>query len=262
MPAPDRPPAPPAHHTCVPEPGRSRRPEDDRVPIAVWPAMPTASDSAVPGPPRPAGVLPPLLAERLLTAYTRPQDVVLAAGAGASVAADTAERAGRRPVLDPAECATAFPPLGVHRAALLVLTAPAVSTEPARYTRWAASLAPGGILAVLIPAAPADGVDCALAGRITAAACHAGLGYLQHIIVVLARLTGDHLDPAPTPEQLARTRAGHAAGLPVHLPVHSDLLIYQRHPTPAGSAAASTPTRILPADARTEPKVTGHAHAA
>ena len=236
MPAHHRPPAPPDGDTSADlDAGRHPLTDDGRVPLAVWPALP-----ATPDPARPAGVLPPMLADRLIATYTRPRQVVLAAGAGASVAADAAERAGRRPVLDTADRATAFPPLGSRRAALVVLTVPAVSTEAARYARWAATLTPGGILAVLAPAG--HGPHTTRAGRITAAAHQAGLGYLQHIIAVLARLTGDRLAPVPTTDQLAQVRAAHAAGLAVHLPTHSDLLIFQRVPGAAEPAATPPPT--------------------
>ena len=222
-----------------------------RVPMAVWPAIPPVPDL-----PRPAAVLPPLLADRLIATYTRPGQVVLAAGAGASVAAEAAEQAARRPVLDTAGRPTVFPPLGTRRATLAVITPPAVTTDPARYTRWATTLAPGGILAVLVPAEP--GPHTTHPGRIITAAEHAGLGYLQHIIAILARLDGDHLVPAPTPDQHTQVRTARAAGLPVHLPAHSDLLIFQR---PPAAEPAATEAAIV-TDGQVVEEVSRHAHAA
>ena len=196
----------------------------DVVPMAVWPCITPAGRA------RPAGVMPPLLARRLLAAYTRPGDVVLAAGAGSSTIAEAAAAAGRRPVLDQADPPRVFPALGTGRAALAVITTPAVCANPDRYTRWARALAPGGLLAAVL--LPGFGPAAMRPGQVIAAAAGAGLGYLQHLIAVLARLDTDRLRPVPTRAQLARTRAARGAGLPVHLPIHADVVILTRPPQP------------------------------
>jgi hypothetical protein len=238
----------PHNDTRTPAPSPDRAPgtaaRAEPVPMAVWPCLPPT-----PGPPE-AGVCPPLLAQRLLAVFSRPAAVVLAAGAGSPVVAHYARRLDRRAVLDHAWATGAFPPLAAGRAALTVITPPAVTTDPARYTRWSHALELAGIIAVLAPAG--HGPDASLPGRIVAAATAAGLGYLQHVIAITARLEGDRLVPAPSPEQIARTRAAHAAGLGVHLPAHTDVLIFTRPVSPGGCAAQPAP-HADPAAARPLP---------
>jgi hypothetical protein len=229
----------PENDTRTPAPLRDRVAGAEPVPMAVWPCLPPT-----PGPPE-AEVCQPLLAQRLLAVFTAPGAVVLAAGADAPVVAQVAGRLDRRAVLDHAWATSTCPPLATERAALTVLTPPALTTDPAHYARWSHALEPAGIIAVVAPAG--HGPDASLPGRIVAAATAAGLGYLQHVIAVTARLVGDRLLPAPSTEQLARTRAARAAGLSVHLPAHTDVLIFTRAASPGGCAAQPVPHAELAA---------------
>jgi len=204
------------------------------VPLAVWPCVPLTPD-----PPVPAGICPPLLAQRLLAVYSHPGQVVLTAGTGARLIADHAQRLDRHPIIDHGPTAPTLRPPGPARARLAVITPPATA-DPARYTRWARALDPAGILAVHLPTG--HGPDALRPGRIVAAATAAGLGYLQHIIAVTARITGDRLIPAATPEQIARAQAAHTAGLPIHLDAHADVLVFHKPPPPSAAAnQAATP---------------------
>ena len=240
---PDRPQPPP--------PGQPAADGPPAVPVAVWPCQPAGTD-----PPTPAGSLPPLLARRLITTYTRPGEVVLAAGTGASTLADTAAATGRTAVLDLATPPRVFPPLGAARAALAVVTPPAVSIDTGPYRRWARALTHrrqlepdhvagaqpvGGLLAVVVP--PGYQQQALLIGQVIAAATHAGLDYLQHIVAVTAELREPHLHPAPTPDQAADYAAAREAGLPVHLPVHLDVIVFARrasHQAPTPQAQPAT----------------------
>jgi hypothetical protein len=242
----------PENDTRTPAPLRDRVAGAEPVPMAVWLCLPPT------GPPE-VGVCPPLLAQRLLAVFTAPGAVVLAAGAGSPVVAQVAGRLDRRAVLDHAWATSTCPPLATERAALTVLTPPAVTTDPAHYARWSHALVPAGIIAVVAPAG--HGPDASLPGRIVAAATAAGLGYLQHVIAVTARLNGDRLLPAPSTEQLARTRAARAVGLGVHLPAHTDVLIFTRLGWPAAQPTDLVAARPLP-DADTVEGVAGDARAA
>ena len=116
---------------------------------------------------------------------------------------------------------------------------------------------------------PGIGPDALRPGQVTAAAQAAGLGYLQHIIALTTQLRGDRLRPVPTRSQLARARAARAARLPVHLPVHADVIILI-HPDPVGPPPAAPAHRPTDTDADTQAgtgggmaeAVTADAHAA
>lgn len=185
--------------------------------------------------------MPPLLARRLITTYTRPGQIVLAAGTGGSTLAEAAAHTGRVAVLDQATPPRVFPPLGATRAALAVVTLPAVGVDCGTYRRWAGALAPcpgtedrqtsgarqtGGLLAIVVPAG--YGRQALLVGQVIDAATRAGLNYLQHIIAITAQLLDGRLRPVPSPDQAARYTTARGAGLPVHLPVHLDVLVLAR----------------------------------
>ncbi|HEX5495429.1 MAG TPA: hypothetical protein VFX70_12735 [Mycobacteriales bacterium] len=200
-----------AAHPAMPGP-------PEPVPLSVWPCAPD--------PPAARGTppVPVLLLQRLIAVYSHPATVVLAAGADASRIADVAIDLGRRPVIDPAGHPRPFPAVGATRAALIIATPPAVTCDPARYTRWARALTPTGILTVLTPAL--HGTGALLPGRVVTAARAAGLAYLQHIIAMRAHLHGDHLVAAPTRDDLAQAATAQAAGMPVHRTAHTDVLVF------------------------------------
>lgn len=200
--------------TSTPNPGLPGPP--DPVPLTVWPCAPDAPTAGETPP------VPVLLLQRLIAVYSHPGALVLAAGADASRIAEVAGDLDRRTVIDPAGHPQPFPPVGPTKAALIVTTAPAVTCDPARYTRWARALTTTGILAVITPAS--YGTGALLPGRVVTAARAAGLAYLQHVIAVRARLRGDQLVASPADLDAA-------AGMPVHQPVHTDVLVFTKSDT-------------------------------
>jgi hypothetical protein len=160
-------------------------------------------------------------ARAVISALSRPGDLVAAPGPGDEVLLAAAVRAGRR----------ADGPAAAAAAALAVVTAcPAPGCRPPGPAGagsadlglpWAAccrALRPGGLLAVLTTAARHPG----WAGQLIAHARAAGLVYAQHVVVLHAPVRDDHLlspwpQPAPASAGPADTR---------HLPVHTDLLLF------------------------------------
>lgn len=187
------------------------------VPMAVWPTVPVTTE-----PVDLTCSIPALLAKRLVAVYTHPSDTVLAAGVGAPTVAAVARELGRHPT-------TATGPARSGRARLVVLTLGALSTDPAHLASWATHLLPSGLLAAVVP--NAVGAGAVLCGRVVEAASRAGLGYLQHVVAITARLVDDRLDPHPTDREIGQALAARAAGLPAHLPVHADVLIFHRGQT-------------------------------
>jgi hypothetical protein len=87
---------------------------------------------------------------------------------------------------------------------------------------WAAcqrALRPGGLLAVITAAVRHPG----WAGQLIAHARAAGLVYAQHVIVLHAALGDDGLLSSSPQLAVRVTSAG-----PLHLPVHTDLLLFAR----------------------------------
>jgi hypothetical protein len=215
------------------------------VPLSIWPAVP--SPGSCPASPQPVPCPQRYSAEAaavVITAFSRPADLVVIAepGAGALVAA--VARAGRR-VLGLAATTRASRDL----AALAIATdcpapgcpPPAPAGHAARAEPFADSgvgpgvlyaacqrmLAPGGLLVVITSTARHP----AAAGEVIARARAAGLAYAQHIIAMHARIRGGCL-AGPWP-----VLAGPAPGDPgLHRSVHTDLLVFTQPGTPASSA--------------------------
>jgi hypothetical protein len=205
------------------------------VPLSIWPGLPAHGirDSAPGG-----GPVTTAAARRVIDAFSRPGDLIAAAGGCSPVVTEAAATAGRRVLSlvpgpaplprrprDPA----ALPPPGDPAAgtAGLAVTgwgAQEPGGEPAEYpgpvfAACARVLRPGGVLAVLTgPAAP-GGTLTGTAGSIAAAARAAGLIYAQHIVLVYAGIDGDHLTPA-APSTGSATPGGS--------PVHGDLLVFTK----------------------------------
>ena len=214
------------------------------MPLSVWPATPAPGCG--------------LEAAHAITAFSRAGELIVIPAAGTAALLSAAAAAGRR-VLglfpSPAEvcvaCSRLDWDLGPERrplaharpAALGCCWSPVArrragrpghhrAQQPRRaggvlYAACERVLRPGGVLAVL-PAAtrtPAGLRDDP--GEVIAAARAAGLIYTQHIIAVHAAITGGQLTPGP----------GEAPGPPAACArIHSDLLVFTKPGTPAGSA--------------------------
>ena len=227
------------------------------VPLTVWPVPPHAGCG-----PRPcAGPVALTVAAKIITAFSWPGDLVAVLD-GCPAATEAAAAAGRRvlaliPAV-PGERAGGGPPGRGARAvrvrpggpeqllapgdpdagqAALAITgccdpgcraAPGPGAGEAALVFAAAQrvLWPGGVLAVRTAShPPGDDQPSDLAGHAVAAARAAGLIYAQHIVLVHAAISGDHLDPEPLPAS-QRSQPGGSR-------IHSDLLVFTKHKEPA-----------------------------
>jgi hypothetical protein len=194
------------------------------VPVTVWPAIPAparcpASPGQLPCPGRYADAA----ARAVISALSRPGDLVAVPGPEDKVFLAAAASAGRRAT----GCA--------GTAALAVVTAcplpgcrpPGPAAGDTGKDRdpglpWAAcqrALGPGGLLAVITAAVRNPG----WAGQLIAHARAAGLVYAQHVIALHAPIHDDRL-LSPPPRQPCASVAGRAETR--HLPVHTDLLLF------------------------------------
>lgn len=87
-------------------------------------------------------------------------------------------------------------------------------------------LRPGGLLVTVTKNMRRNGRLVDLTAVTTELAAGAGFGYLQHNIALLAAIRGDALVSRPSFWQLTQTRHGREAGLPLHLVVHEDVLVF------------------------------------
>ncbi|WP_037577632.1 hypothetical protein [Phaeacidiphilus oryzae] len=231
------------------------------TPITVWLTQPPTGccpHCADPTAAACAHRIPLDLAAQLVTAFTRPGDLVYTPDAGnaalpiaaacarrrALAHAPTAEAARRthaaihEHAADAAALAAvrraeprALPDLAARartRAALAVLAPhhPAAPADVACLAEACArSLAPGGVLA-LISRQSAGGPE--LAGHLVTHAQATGLIYLQHIAAVEAEARGETLHPRPRPRhQPGDHGPGCACARPGHRLVHHDIHILQ-----------------------------------
>jgi hypothetical protein len=108
----------------------------------------------------------------------------------------------------------------------LALPTPPSDTTHSVYSRWARWLRPGGTLVVITRNPAGAGRFANHTGTVISRAEAAGLTYLQHVIAVLAHVEGDRLlingprHNASVPRRPRET---------VHLPSHSDVLIFLPH---------------------------------
>lgn len=208
------------------------------VPLSVWPAIPPpdpcpAAPIPVPCPRRPAAAA----AAMLVTAFTRPGDLVAAPDPGiASLVTGAATAAGRRTVSlahvagqhDPA----AFLHDGCHQAGQCALAITATCPVPGcpqpgtadgedaglgiEYAACHRLLRPGGVLAVITTAARTPSWPA----EVIAYARAAGFTYAQHVIALHAPIRDSRLHPPAG----SLTLAGQPGRW--HLPAHSDYLIF------------------------------------
>jgi hypothetical protein len=210
------------------------------VPLSIWPGLPAhGTRDRAPG----GGPVTTAAARRVIGAFSRPGDLVAAAGGCSPAVTEAAAAAGRG-----VRALVPGPSLALHRpgdpAALPPPGDPAAGTAGLAVAGWGTqeqggepaedpgpvfaacerALRPGGVLAVITgPAAP-GGTFTGTAGSVVAAARAAGLIYAQHIVLVRAGIDGDHLTPAAPST---------GPGGPGGSPIHDDLLIFTK---PGGEA--------------------------
>jgi hypothetical protein len=211
--------APPPEPGACPWPATAGR---TGLPLSVWPGVPgpgcPAPDpdhSPCPGP----GAVP------VITAFSRPGDLVAVPGATCAALAAAAARAGRR-ILGIAASTGEQPGHGSCTAgqaalAITVLSSQgggAATSETALYAACQRVLRPGGILAVIAgPPAPGQIPDLSHA---VACARAAGLIYAQHIVLLHAAVDGGQLRPFPGQDPVSSPREG-----PPGARIHEDLLV-------------------------------------
>jgi hypothetical protein len=86
-----------------------------------------------------------------------------------------------------------------------------------------------------VPSREADAPESG-SQAILACGSHAGLIPLERCVALLARIAEHHLIPRGSFFQRDFIRKQRAAGLPLHLIAHEDVIIFQRAQTPARSA--------------------------
>ncbi len=212
------------------------------MPLSVWPA---------PGPVPGSGPE----AAHVITAFSRPGELVVIPAAATGALLSAAAAAGRRVLglfSGPAAChaaglrldwdlGPAARPLAQARAgapdllldagcpeagqAALAITGRGGPGAGVLYAACERVLRPGGVLAVLTASTPRPGGLRDDPGEVIAAARAAGLTYAQHIVALHAAITGGQLTPSP-PDT---ARPDEAPGPPaVHASVHSDLLVFTK----------------------------------
>ncbi len=102
-----------------------------------------------------------------------------------------------------------------------------------------ALLRPDGLIAITARPYRHDGELVDLPGAIIDLACHAGLVRADRAVALLAGLRGTRLIPRTTFFALHNTRAARAAGIPLHVVAHEDVLLLRRQDgsDPGGPAA-------------------------
>jgi len=198
--------------------------------------VPLSVQAAIPGPlacpfPRERRACPgrssPVLAYRVIAAFSRRGELIATAGIEARTLAGAAAAAGRTAVIVSPDthqrgqavlAVTAACPCSANRLPGLGPDVPGLDDAIGPCAR---ALRPGGLLAVLTSAAHAPG----LPGDVVARARAAGLGYTQHIVLVHAAIRGDSLDAPQFPPDPHCPLAYAAA--------HTDLLLFARPEGPA-----------------------------
>jgi tRNA G10 N-methylase Trm11 len=96
------------------------------------------------------------------------------------------------------------------------------------YTQCLAMLRSGGLLVTVTKNMRQRGRMLDLARVTIDAASSAGFGYLQHNIALHAAVRDNELVARPSFWQLDQTRRARAAGLPLHLIAHEDVLVFRK----------------------------------
>jgi modification methylase len=95
------------------------------------------------------------------------------------------------------------------------------------YAACAKVLRPGGLLVAVTRSPRPKGRLFDLAAATVQLAQQAGLVYLQHVIALRAAIRDGRLVAPPSLRQRINTRNARARGVPVHLPVHEDVLVFR-----------------------------------
>jgi modification methylase len=96
------------------------------------------------------------------------------------------------------------------------------------YAACAKVLRPGGLLVTVTRNPRPQGRLFDLTAATVRLAQQAGLHYLQHVIALHAAIRDGRLVAPPSLRQRINTRNARARGVPVHLPIHEDVLVFQR----------------------------------
>jgi hypothetical protein len=236
----------------VSDTSRAAGPSGPGVPLSIWPGLP-APGGAPPGLPC-GGPVTAAAARQVIESFSRPGDLVAAAG-GSPAVTEVASAVGRaavallpdgrsgyplpipnpvirlRPGSPALELAPGNPVTGQAALAIADRHGPGCCASPGTsqddrdggllYAACERLLRPGGVLAVIIASPAVGGPLTDLVGGTVPAARAAGLVYAQHIVLVHAAITGDHLEPGEP------TAAGSAVP-PGGIRAHSDLLVFTK----------------------------------
>lgn len=121
------------------------------------------------------------------------------------------------------------------------------------YAACHAVLRPGGLMVTVTKNMRRAGRLVDLAGTTVRLAHQAGFSYLQHNIALLGALRDGEIVAHPSFWQLRHARLARAAGQPVHLTVHEDVLVF--------AARRTDPRRTDPDRPRHQPAVAASRHA-
>src|SRR6266508_3483170 len=98
-------------------------------------------------------------------------------------------------------------------------------------------LRPGGLVVLTTRPWRWHGALVDLPGQVTRAAQQAGLTPVERNVALLAGLRGDHLVGRASFFQIDNTRKSRAAGLPLHVVAHEDILVLRQPTSPASPPA-------------------------
>lgn len=116
-------------------------------------------------------------------------------------------------------------------------------------TGAAAFLRPGGHVAITVRPWREHAELIDLPSQILACGSHAGLIPVERCVALLARIAEHHLVARGSFFQRDFIRKQRAAGLPLHLIAHEDVIIFQRAQTPTSSPERTRPPRSAPVPA-------------
>lgn len=207
------------HPTATPEPPDP----DDRldVPVTVWlaPRPGSLGETPQPTPAHGAFALPNWVLARLADIYTTP------------LAGPQARLRLWRPPTDGPLTAPRWTGLGAGIVVDLTSAGLLADTRAVAVLDAAADAVAPGAYVFAVTAYASDSAD-ETCGPLVRAAAALGLAYVQHLIAVNGHADGDRIIPHPG-DARPTTDTAVPTGRPVHLPVHTDLLVFQ---TPAPDA--------------------------
>lgn len=237
----------PAHQAQAAHGNRTVTSANTDIPLGIWLCSPGDTQSAAmfgDAARSYGGALSPLVA-RILAEFAKPSTTILASGPHADSIAHAARSYGEDHVAvrsqptvttckeQSAQTGTSVggEPITVPGTVDLAVATSDPFDDPSKISAlcqsWATALRPGGIAVVITdnPAGPTAFAN--QAGAVVAAARDGGLAYRQHVVAVIAHVRGDRL---LIPQRYCDLPPG-APGDTIHLPVHLDLLIFQRNAT-------------------------------